>query len=174
MSYCALVLFGEDGTPQNEIEFRNAWGGAARIWGSLYERYVNPEGNWMRDTKALWALADDPRLADFERDVLVSTFDNVVVPRTAFHRMASALRRFVQEHPVPGRVDHLSEWAVVFESSGCRAIGFHHTSVSDNPWGGVPHTCETCGHELDDSAEPYCLDKHTKHWDPFAPKEPTP
>ena len=35
MSYCAIIPFN-DGKPCGDVKFPNAWGGAARIWDSLY------------------------------------------------------------------------------------------------------------------------------------------
>jgi len=39
MSYAQLIIFKE-GKANGGVEYRNAWGGSARIWDALFNSYV--------------------------------------------------------------------------------------------------------------------------------------
>lgn len=141
MSYCKLITF-VDGKPKGGEEYRNAWGGAARIWNALFDRYVKdpaiPYHNWMseKDQAALWALAKRDDLPMAERAVHASTFDFAFVRREHFGRFADDLRSFCATYPAGQSVCHLQAWAALLESlpENVEAIGFHGTSVAENPW----------------------------------------
>ncbi len=137
MSYCQIIPFAE-GLPQSGIEFRNAWGGAARIWSALFDAYLKnpaiPYHSWMGSADELWSLAKREDLPTFERAVHASTFDHAYISRENFGRFAGDLRQFAEKYPVPGAVDHLLPWAEWIEASDAEAVGFHGTSVAENPW----------------------------------------
>lgn len=138
MSYCAILIF-RDGELKEQIEYRNAWRGAARIWDALFDRYLkNPAveyDSWIhtKNQQALWDLALDDRLTEFERAVHVSTFDRFYVSRENFPRFCEDLRKFVEKYPT-GYECHLKTWADAIEKIDCDAISFYVTSVSENPW----------------------------------------
>lgn len=137
MSRCKIILF-EKGEIKDEIEFSNSWGGAARIWTSLFDAYLKdpniPFHNWFFESEKLWALAKNKSLPLFERIVHASTFDRAYINRKNLARFAVDLREFVEKYPVPERVDHLTDWAQIIEMADADAIGFHATTVSGNPW----------------------------------------
>lgn len=141
MSYCALIPF-IDGKPSNPIEFRNSWGGAARIWNSLFDAYLKDPNNkydtWLgENAKRLWPLATRKDLPLFERAVHASTFDLFYVRRDHFKQFANDLWSFVRKYPVAGNcADHLPAWAALIDSSRNKieAYGFHGTSVAETPW----------------------------------------
>lgn len=138
MSYCAIISF-KDGLPQKGIEFRNAWGGAARIWDALFERYLKnpniPYHMWLTDKgNSLWPLAKRHDLPMFERAVHASTFDLAYVGKEHFSRFSNDLRAFAERYPAGNKVDHLIAWSDVIEHSDAEAVGFHGTSVAENPW----------------------------------------
>ncbi|SRR6266576_2920495 len=155
MSYCKLIVF-KDGKADGGIEYRNAWGGPARIWNSLFAAYVPKEhqyDSWLSNNgndQRLWNLATRKDLPMFERAVHAFTFDNFYVRREHFGRFVSDLRSFVIKHPSEG-VDHLPAWAKwLEENSGVEAIGLHGTSVSENIW--YRHkTCPHCGSTMDET-----------------------
>lgn len=141
MSYCKLITF-VDGKAAQSIEYRNAWGGAARIWDALFNRYLkdpaNPLSTWLMSTATghddLWALAKRKDLSRHERAVHASTFDWAIIRQVNFIDFASDLRRFAEEYPAGDRVCHLREWADFIDQCEAEAIGFHGTSVSENLW----------------------------------------
>ena len=140
MSYCQIILF-KDGLPSNEaMEYCNSWGGAARIWDSLYDAYLKDPSkqhdSWLfGDSKKLWELASRPDLPGVERAVMAATLDRAFIRRENFEQYAHDLREFVRRYPVsPARVDHLPDWACFVMTCEADAIGLYATSVSDNPW----------------------------------------
>ena len=109
MSYTELIPF-KNGIPQPGIEFCNAWGGAARIWTALFDRYVPKKfehDSWIcsaaGDDNRLWNLAQRPDLPMFERAVHAFTFDLHYVARENFTALAEDLRKFVAKYPSDGR-----------------------------------------------------------------------
>lgn len=140
MSYCQLIQF-KDGKPDQQTAFRNAWGGAARIWDALFKAYVPKKhefDSWLTggsEDRRLWDLAKREDLPMFERAVHASTFDLCYVRKEHFKRFADDLRQFVLNRPAEsGHVCHLKAWADLIESSPAEAIGFHGTSFSENLW----------------------------------------
>jgi hypothetical protein len=141
MSYCSLVYF-RDGKPFAESEYRNAWGGAAKIWSDLFDAYLKrpsvPYDNWLMrcagDDSSLWDLAKRKDLPLFERAVHASTFDHAIIRREHFQQFVRHLREFVSKYPADGKVNHLPSWADAIETSDAEAVGFYGTSVGDNPW----------------------------------------
>lgn len=93
-----------------------------------------------------------------ERIALVLTFDNCVVSPREMPRVATALDR-VGAHLA---ASHLPLWATrvreLAQDATVRAVAFHHTSVTSNPWWDV--TDDESG-----DGEPYSLDSATpRHW----------
>jgi hypothetical protein len=148
MSTCSIVTF-ENGKAGKEVEFRNAWGGAAFIWSALFDRYLkNPAieyHNWLsvsarNNGKELWELADREDLSVCERIVMKSTFDYAIVRRIHFEEFCGHLREFVRMYPPVGSaLCHLVAWAdeierLIVPVAEIEAVGFYGTSCSDNLW----------------------------------------
>ena len=138
MSYCKIVIF-RDGKAAEDIEFRNAWGGAARIWESLFERYLKnpdiPYDSWLfGNQQLLWDLAKRQTLPIYERAVHASTFDRAYVRQVNFSRFCTDLRAFDAAFPAGTKISHLQAWADAIEKLNAEAIGFHGTSVSEDLW----------------------------------------
>jgi len=152
MSYCKLIIF-KNGIPSDGIEFRDSWGGAARIWNSLFDAHVPKTGefdSWMTNPTRLWNIASMNGVSLCEKAVHVFTFDKFYVEQKNFKCFASDLRQFVKMYPVPERVDHLPEWAMWFdENVEVEAVGLYATSVSENLWYRHKH-CEHCDSETDE------------------------
>jgi hypothetical protein len=110
VSYCAVIEF-RGGKADKQHEFGNSWGGAARIWSALFDKYLkDPDleyDNWLSRTsrgggqdRSLWDLAKDARLTDFERAIHMATFDKAVVFRKDFARYVADLRAFDAAYPL--------------------------------------------------------------------------
>jgi hypothetical protein len=70
-----------------------------------------------------------------ERAVHASTFDHAYIRRENFPRFCADLRAFDAVYPSVGaKVNHLPAWADAIEKLDAEAVGFHGTSVSENPW----------------------------------------
>jgi hypothetical protein len=153
MSYTSLILF-KRGKAHSEIEFRNAWGGSARIWDALFKAHIPKEheyDSWLSypNNQRLWDLAIREDLPMFERAVHAFTFDRHYVRKEHFKRLANDLRAFVQKYPAGERVDHLPEWAKWLDENGSvEAVALYGTSVGENPWYRAK-TCPHCGNDTD-------------------------
>ncbi len=156
----ATLCFFEDGKYSSARVYQNSWGGSARIWSSLSERYLGSKSKWLMESEspALWDLARNKSLAPWERSVLAWTFDYFVVLKSGFKQMADDLDAFVRHYPAEG-VDHLPAWAAVFRESTSEAIGLWSTSVTENLF-------ETWDEE-GESCEPYDLRTRDEWWDVY-------
>lgn len=155
MSYTELIVF-KRGKMQKGPEFKNAWGGAARIWDALFKAYIpkrHEYDTWLSciDDNRLWDLAGRKDITEFERAVHAFTFDRFYVRRKNFARMANDLRSFVQKYPAGEGVDHLPSFAKwLDENSFPDAVGLYGTSVAENPWIRTK-TCPHCGSYTDET-----------------------
>lgn len=169
MSYCEIIVFTGD-KPAGGIEFRNAWGGAARIWNSLFDKYIKdqniPYHSWMneKEQRKLWDLANDERLQMFERIVHCSTFDRAYISRNHFKQFAADLRAFDSAYPADQKyINHLPAWADAIEKLDFDAIGFYGTSVGENLW--------LKWNKEKEEDDPVPLSKGFEIYDALAPKE---
>lgn len=167
MSYCEIITF-KNGVPDDRKEFRNAWGGAARIWTALYDLYLKDRtdeySNWLSDTSGrLWKLVDDARLTDVAKAVLTSTFDRAIVAREHFKRFAADLEAFDEAFPAPeNHVSHLWSWVKFVSDLGddVEAVGFYGTSCGEDLF--------TSYDEETDEYIPYNLNEQQKHFEVYA------
>lgn len=165
MSYTELIPF-IDGKPIPGIEFRNAWGGSARIWSSLFDAHVIKQhqyDSWLSNNgndQRLWDIAKREDVPLFARTVHAFTFDRFYVRRDNFEAFACALDSFVKHYPVVGKVDHLPKWREYFSNADCDAVGVYGTSVSENPWY-RQKDCPHCGQSTDET-EPVPLSEGTE------------
>jgi hypothetical protein len=168
MSYTELKAFNESGDAVGIKKFRNSHYIVA-IWSELAVRYgICPnEGRYSviyddAVTAKLWALSDSDQITDDDWYVLVSTYDNVVIPPNLIERVARAYENF----RVPdGCIDHGKGFAeamreILKTGAGLRGVAFWQTSVTSDPWY-VREGCEECG-TLE--FRPYNLDVDEGHW----------
>lgn len=156
MSYTSLITFKNE-LPDGQIDYRNSWGGAARIWKAIfdahvpkkheYDNYLANNGNDPR----LWDLAKRIDIPIFERAPHAFTFDLFYVRGDNFDRFHSDLLLFVQKYPAGESVDHLPAWAKwLSDNNGVEAVGLYGTSVGENPWH-RQKTCAHCGNTTDET-----------------------
>jgi hypothetical protein len=140
VSYCEVFTF-KDGKIDESVRFKNAWGGHAFIWECLYNKYLKnpliPYDSWLgKNSEKLWKLPERNDLRDFERAVLISTFDYAIVRKKNLRPFMHDLISFETVYKrVESGVCHLSsyvEW--IHSHEDAEAIGFYGTSVSENIW----------------------------------------
>jgi hypothetical protein len=138
MSYCAIITFEND-VAKGQINFGNAWGGAARIWSVLFDTYLKKGqyDTWLNEKRMLdlWSLASSDKLPAYARALLASTFDYAVIRREHFEQFCNDLAEFDKRWPTKGNIsNHLPAWRLAINGLPSRvtAIGFHGTSVSSN------------------------------------------
>lgn len=100
MSCATLFAFRQDGEFEEFNEYKNAYHGAMLIWMKMGERY-NVPCNLMdeKGMKALWGLADNPKVPMHDRITLCTTFDRVVAYSGDFPRLVAALRESAKWMP---------------------------------------------------------------------------
>jgi hypothetical protein len=166
MSSCEILFF-KNGKPKKSIKFRNAWGGASFIWTAMYDKYLkNPEtpyDTWLckgDGAGGLWDLWKNRDIPFNLRVVHVSTFDYAIVRQEHFTQFAADLEQFLIFFGKQDKVCHLPGWAkAIRENLNFEAVGFYHTSVSDNPWIGWD--------SKKDAPLPYNLKKGDKHFEVY-------
>jgi len=123
-------------------EYSNAWGGAAFIWGHLQRHLGWKEADWLFEvgkegSRSLWNIAVREDIPIEDRVAMAITFDLCYIEAVDVPAIAQSLRRFVGKYGTQEKVCHLLTWADDMETmiqEGAQAIGFHHTSVGENPW----------------------------------------
>lgn len=171
MSACAIIGF-KDGAAVAREECQNSWGGAARIWTALFDKYCKkpdiPYDSWLtrgmlgggEDTDELWKLAYNTDLPRFERAVLASTFDYATIRQENFYQFANDLLRFDKEYPLAeGVSNHLPYWGEYIVKHEHEAVGFHGTTVTECLW-------NVWDEETDDYI-PYDLRTGDKHFEVY-------
>jgi len=162
------------------------------IWTSLSQRHLPGSdgfGGVMNGFEDLFALIKTDKLERWEKIVLLTTCDNVMVRAENFIETAEAFEKFHEEYKAPneGKVFHmkvqadlLRELAGEVEEHGWRAICWNQTSVNgDCPWYGCRTELSEDHPEYDPDGDnedqrPYNIDRDKDHWFAWDDLDPTP
>lgn len=120
-------------------EFSNSWGAAPVVWDSMCQKYLGAAPlRYLYGLDKLWPLWEDKNIPLHHRSVLMMTFDHAYVSKKNYQQAASDIRAFLKDFPQnPEHVNHWPAIAEYFDSNpDIPAIGFWHTSVSENPFNG--------------------------------------
>lgn len=173
MSYVEIYAFDQKGYGYLYGEVKNSWLGAPAIWRYMEERYLPPfvpEGMTLEDVqrvvhkpsrlqsidtmKEIWALADHPEVAESDRIVLATTFDQYLVRKEELPRLIAAFQEFF---PFKDN-QNLRKQAEILKNANddpdVIAIGWNQTSINGSTWdnnGGfdyekevaIPYNCLT-------------------------------
>lgn len=178
MSRTTLATAYENGELEGEYEFRNSWGFAPFVWDALCRKYeigANEHGEWpnrygptMDDWMNLWKFVDDAKITPWEHNVLMSTYDDMVVLRDDMLTLAKSMRRFEDAFSNGKKACSLAEQAAAIEDAhgkGARFIAWNTTSVNEPWWSRYD--------EALDEMVYYNVDKGTKHKTaPILPLDP--
>ncbi|VXA58245.1 conserved hypothetical protein [Acinetobacter proteolyticus] len=124
------------------FELNNSWGSAPVIWDAMAQKYLDKPhfmAATLQDEGAkLWALCSDESIPLLHRSVHLMTMDRKYIEKKDFQRASTDIRAFLQDFPQPeNRINHWHAIADYLDSNpDVPAIGFHMTSVSDNPFHG--------------------------------------
>lgn len=138
MSYTTVKAIWPGVKHEDLEELRNSHGSAPVIWGALCERYLGGRNQWLFNSDALWPLYEREDVPACMRAVLMMTFDRAYVEKKDYAKAAADIREFLRVAPPPPQnVNHWPRIADLFESDpDIPAIGFHCTSVSEDPFQG--------------------------------------
>ncbi|WP_225761627.1 hypothetical protein [Acinetobacter sp. Marseille-P8610] len=140
MSYTTVLAIYPNEKIEELFELRNAWGSAPVIWDAMAQNYLGLSSFMMATLKdqgkALWALCTDGNIPFHHRIVHAMTMDHAYIEKKDYKRAASDIRKFLADFKIDlQRVNHWYEIADFLDSEPEQsAIGFHMTSVSENPF----------------------------------------
>lgn len=143
------------------LELKNSHGGAPVIWDAMGQKYLGlRKFGYNTETERLWPLWRDMSIPKSFRAVLLMTYDDVIIAKEHFARAAADLRAFLTDFPPdPQYVNHLASLAEVFESQpDYDGIGFHWTSVCEDPFGG----------SYDEDTDEHMAHDYSQNWSLYA------
>jgi hypothetical protein len=163
MSYTTIKSVWPGERADDIEELRNSHGSAPVIWGDMGQRYLGCgrfEVMWGSNADNLWPLWKRKDIPLHHRAVLALTYDNVLLMKADYARAAADIRAYMKDFPPQsGYVNHWSRIAEILESSpDCPAIGFHWTSVCEDPFQG----------DYNEDREDYDQPDWSKYWDMYA------
>ena len=142
MSYTTILSVFPNVSVNEEMELRNGWLTAPIIWNFLAKTYLN-KPNFMMvgdNAKELWALHLDKRVPKHQRNVLKITFDRWYIVEADYERAAQDIRATIADIEKTGEM--IGHWPMIADFLEGKldlkphfpAVGFHWTSVSENPF----------------------------------------
>lgn len=147
------------------VELENSWGAAPYVWEAMAKRYLPPGKNWLVNHELIWPLSKDPRVPRHQQAVLRMTYDNCLLYAKDYQKAADDIEWFFRNFGQPDPNGAGAHWLVIHDvirTATCPALGFHWTSVSEDPFDG--------GYDDDDLPLP--LD-WSKFWDVYEIPENT-
>jgi len=142
MSYTTVLAIYPGEKVEKIEELRNAFGSAPYVWNVLCQRYYDTEdGGWIigNTLNTLWPRWKDISIPEHQRAVLMMTYDRAYVAKKDYARATKDIRQFLMDFPpAPTHVNHWAHIASLFDADHpYPGIGFHMTSVSENPFRGL-------------------------------------
>ncbi len=149
MSACVLYQIRPNGDLEFFRGFANAHRGACLVWADFADRYKiygkpNPFMDSQRYSfltdievaRRIWRKAYDHSVPLEQRIVMFLTFDKALVKAEDRESTVQALRKYHTCLSAEDHYCHTAAWANAIEElpEDSRGFGFHHTTVSDNPW----------------------------------------
>lgn len=172
MSYTTLNYVDKDGDVGVYEEYKNSHGFCTFVWEVLYRAKIDPYVRYVPffedgEMKKCWDLWKSDKLEEFEKIVLMATFDFVMVKKENFSAVAKSFKKFAEKYHtdkerVCSLVDQAKDIERMIEDIDCKdvvAICWQGTSVSDDMWQSYNEEDE----EYEDSV-PYNINKDDKHW----------
>lgn len=136
MSYTTVLNIDVGKGHTENTELRNSWQSAPRIWIALCTKYFNNE-HWMSLSSELWDLYKNKSVPEHHRAVLMMTFDKAYIAKENYHKAIKDINQFMADFNT--NVWSSSHWpkiVKILSETKSPAIGFHMTSVSENPFDG--------------------------------------
>jgi hypothetical protein len=149
MSCSQLYGFGKEGIIEHYGEAHNGHRGAMCVWRVLERKYLPslPKPDWFKDyyysrvmgmtpgaMQPIWELADDERLQPYEKVMMCTTFDHVLVRGKNIPMVIESMEKFVEDYPLESNYPEQIEILKLFLREECTAVGFNGTSVNSDTW----------------------------------------
>jgi len=115
MSSTEIYYVTQNRQVRGYVDIRNSWRGAMLVWSNLWKKYLyedqkekskltgayvmeTPFGE--KDMELVCALFQDKNYPEYERAVLGSTFDRVILEKEHFQRFYDDILRYAEFYPV--------------------------------------------------------------------------
>jgi len=143
MSYTTIIAIWPGEKTKGLEELRNSHGSAPLVWNVMCKRYLGTKDHgYMFDETIewLWPLWKVLNIPEYQRAVLMMTYDGVYILKKDYQRAAENIKAFLKDFPVKeGYANHWPRIAELLESQlDIPALGLHCTSVAENlfdgPW----------------------------------------
>jgi len=120
-------------------ELRNSHGSATVIWNEMCKKYYGTKEHcymFNETLDKLWPRWRDLSIPEYQRSVLMMTYDFAYVSKKDYARAAFDIKKFFIDFPTnPEYVNHWPRIAELFEADlGVPAIGFQMTSCGEELW----------------------------------------
>jgi hypothetical protein len=149
MSHTTIKAVLQSGRVVDLDKLNKAIGATPVIWNDLAVRHLGAEpwaySSHLEGIEALFERKDIPA---HQRAVLAMTGESALVFRGDFARAAADIRLYLNDFPAEaGRIHHWARIAEIFEGApNVEAIGFHMSSVNEDPfrgtWNGEREECD--------------------------------
>ena len=141
-------------------ELRNSHGSAPVIWNEIAKKYLGlRDYEYSFRSAELWPLYKRNDIQPHHKSVLMMTYDDAIINKKDYKKASEDIRSFLADFPpIDGQVNHWTEIADLFdEDPDCPAIGFHMTSVCEDPFSG----------EYNEDTDEYDAPDWSRYWDVY-------
>lgn len=139
MSYTTILNIYPGERFEEREELRNGWLTAPIVWDHIWGRYGvkrHEYDTWMLAGDRFWDIQHDERLSSPDRTLFHMTFDRFYIASKDFARAAADIDAFIADGPRnSGHWPHIHD--LLLSAPDVPAIGFHWTSVAENPFAGL-------------------------------------
>ena len=144
MSYTTILSVWPGEKNECYRELKNSFGSAPIIWNNLCQKYYGTiPFSFFRSGNAidkLWSRWKDPGIPEHQRAVLLMTFDRAYILKKNYPRATKDIKMFLYDFPPKDPEKYLNHWPEIMEifksDPDIPAIGFWHTSVTENLFDG--------------------------------------
>lgn len=138
-----LVIDRQTGSCTEFAEYSNSWGSAPVIWNIFAEKYWGKKKSaWLvsSELQDFWNLCKDSTIPLAHRAVFAMTFDRAIISRKFYQRAIDDIKKFVEDfEDYPDFWTGVNHWPrialdiVEISGTDAEAVGFHMTTVTENP-----------------------------------------
>lgn len=158
MSKTEIYAFDQDGNAYLFGSANNSWHGAPFIWNTMANKYLNTKMNFS-NVDSIIELVDDDRVELYEKVMLASTLDKVIVTREQFPILLSSFEKFIKTHSVTNNLREQTKLiSDIYDDKSVTALGWCQTDICADNWGNYNYRCS------DEYSTPYNL-KQNEHTD---------
>ena len=164
MSYTEMFKVPENGSMVSVAEFSNAFLSAWHVWSEMAEAYLGEDASRMmleKNMQPVWDLWKRPDIPLDYRIIMGSTFDNVMVKRGNFVRLAKAMEAFAKRFG-PGTLwEQAQMLRELADDETAYAVCWNQTSVNADTWWVRD---QSLSDDEDEQYRMYDISKDAGHW----------